>query len=115
MDVDNGLVALARSRSHAAENDFLSPRDFEQRQVLESGADEDQVVVLCVVEGKQAATLYANLPVQQSENAVQFMDRQDLAHTGVMVQNKAALVLYGIVIAHARFGPAHKRRVAENY
>src|SRR6266436_1192786 len=106
MDVDNGLVAFARSGSHAAENEFLSSRDFQQRQILERRADEDQVIVLCVVEGKQTAALYANLPVQQSENAVQFMDSQNLAHTGVMVQNKAALVLCGVVVAHARFGAA---------
>src|SRR5207302_7067215 len=96
-------------------NKFLGSWNFQQCQVLERRADKDQIVVLSVVQGKKTAAFYPDLPMEQSENAIEFVDGQYFANAGVVVQNKAALIFDGIVIAHARFRPTDECRVAENH
>src|SRR5260370_18122087 len=82
--------------------------------MLEGRTDEDQVIAVGLVQRKEAAALYANLPMQQSENTIECVDGQDFTHASVVVQNKATLIFGGVVIPHASLGTPHKRRVAED-
>ncbi len=53
--------------------------------------------------------------MQGIENAVQLVNRQDLTHPGVMIEDDAAAIFGTVEIAHARLRAAHKSSIAENH
>src|SRR5258708_30330047 len=115
MHVNHLHVSLARPGIHSLKNEFLRSRDLQQSQILRRGADEDQIVVPDIIQGKQCPALYPKLAVEQPENAVQFVDRQDLTHSGVMIEDRLTRIGGGIEVTHFRLRTAHKVCVAENY
>ncbi len=115
MHVNHLHVSRARPGIHSLKNEFLRSRDLQQSQILRRGADEDQIVVPDIIQGKQCPALYPKLAVEQPENAVQFVDRQHLAHSGVMIEDRLARIGGRVEVTHIRLRTSHKVGVAENH
>ena len=119
MHVDHFHVSRARSGIHSLKNEFLRSWDLQQSQILRRGADEDQIVVPDIIQGKQCPTLHPELAVEEAENPVQFVDRQDLAYPGVMIKDHLTRIgmfvcgrptkLALLKITHGGCGPVTKR------
>ena len=87
MDVHDGQVALTRSRIKIMEDKVMRTGNFAQGKIFRRRAHENHVVILDVVEGKQASALNANLPVQQPEGVVECMDRQHFPDAGIVFED----------------------------
>jgi hypothetical protein len=85
--VDDSQIAHSRPGSQALKYEFLGAWDIAQSEVLSRRTDKNQVVVLHVIQGKQAAALYPQRFVQQFEDMVELVDRQDFSHAGVVVED----------------------------
>ena len=64
MHIHDNFIALSRPGIRPPEEKFLRTGNIQQRQVLERGANKNQIVVFGVIERKQTAAFYANLTVQ---------------------------------------------------
>src|SRR5258708_30171363 len=115
MNVHSLHLSLASPRIHGLKNECLGSRDLQQSQILRRGADEDEIVVPDIIERRQRPTLHPQLAVEKAENPVQFMDRQDLAHSGVMIENRRMRIGGRAEVTHVRLRPPHKVGVAENH
>src|SRR5437868_14729946 len=89
--------------------------DIKQRQVFRGRTHKDQIVVLGIVQRKQTASLYANLAVQLTKNVVQSIDRQHLAHPGVMVVDGLSRIRRGIEVAQSSLCTPDESAVAESH
>src|SRR5438105_15932460 len=87
MNVDDLDVASPRTGSNLSKDKFLRTGNFQQREILGRRSDENQIIVLRVVQGKQAAALDPNGLVKFYKNPIQRVYRQNLSHAGVMVKN----------------------------
>src|SRR5260370_12147890 len=114
MNIDDLHGAGARPGSNLLEGEFLRVRQLQKSKVYRRRANEDEIVVVGVVKGKQAAALDANLLVKSSEDTIECMHRQHFANSGVMIRNHGAGILGTIVIAHANVRPADKGCVTED-
>src|SRR5258706_321804 len=115
MHVNHLHVSLTRPGIHWLKNEFLGSRDLQQSQILRRGADEDQIVVPDIIQGKQRPTLYSKLAVEETENPVQFVDRQNLTHPGVMIEDPLARIGGRVEVTHVRLRTSYKVGVAENH
>ena len=112
--VDNGMVAFTRTGGDLLENEFLSAWNFQQRKIFNWRADENQIVVFGVVQRKEASSLEPDAAVKKAENAIEFVNGQNLADAGIVVENIGVAIMRRIAVTHARLGPADKSGVAEN-
>src|SRR5258706_7298875 len=115
MRVNHLHVSLTRPGIHGLKNEFLGSRDLQQSQILRRGADEDQIVVPDIIQGKQRPTLYSKLAVEETENPVQFVDRQNLTHPGVMIEDPLAGIGGRVEVTHVRLQTSYKVAVAEKH
>src|SRR5258708_3286990 len=106
--------AHAWSRSNLFEGEFLSGWQLQEGEIFRRRANEDEVVVFGVVQGKQAAGVDGNLLMKFSKNVIQGMHRQHLTDSGVEVRDYRAGILSTIVVAHANVRPADEGCVAED-
>src|ERR1700724_3212901 len=60
MKINNFHGAGAWSRGELLKDEFLGVGEFQKREVLRRRTNEDEIVVLGIVEGKQASALDAN-------------------------------------------------------
>src|SRR5436309_12781879 len=77
-------------------------------------ANEDEIVVLGVIERKQATALDANLLMKFCENSIESVHRQHFADSGVMIRDHGPGIPGTIVVAHANVRPADEGGVAED-
>src|SRR5690349_25150111 len=92
MRIDNLHSAHAGPGSDLLKNKLLSVRQLQKRQVLRGRTYEDEIVVLGVVQGKQAAQLDANLLAMLLENIVESVKGQNFAHSRVVVRNHCSVI-----------------------
>jgi hypothetical protein len=114
MDVEYGQVSLAGTIGHALEDEFVGAGNFQQVEIFRRRADENQVGILGVIEGEETATLHAEIAVQKAEHLIKAVDGNHFADAGVMIPDDVFRIAGGIVIAHAGFGAADERGVAED-
>src|SRR5712672_1075844 len=114
MKIYNLHGASTRPGSNLFEGELLRVRQFEEREVFRRRADEDEVVVLGVVQGKQAAALDANLLMKFSKNTIKSVHRQHFADSGIVIEDRRAGIPGAIVIAHANVRASNKGGVTEN-
>src|SRR2546425_7412738 len=115
MHVHNLQIAFAPAGNHALKNKLLRTWNLQKSEVFRWRADKNQVVVLGVVEGEEAAAFYANPMMEKAEDVIEFVNRQDLTHARVMIQNGVPGVVSRFVIAHPRLGTPDKCRIAEDH
>src|ERR1700721_3070603 len=111
VEVEDGQVSLARPGIETVKDKFLGSRDIEQTQIFGGRADENQVVVLGVIQREQGAAFDANGTIEKIEDPIELVDRQDLSHPGVVVENEGALVGRGIEVAHSCLRSSHKAAI----
>jgi len=114
MKIDDLHGAHKRPGSNLLEDKFLRVGQLQERQILRRRANEDEIVVFGVIQGKQATALDANLLMKFSENIIEGVHRQHFAHSGVMIRNRRAGILGSIVVTHANVRPADKGCVTED-
>src|ERR1051325_2679351 len=114
MRVDDFHSAHAATRSDLFEDEFLSIWQLQKGQVFRRRANENEIVVLGIVQGKQTTALDANLLMKFSENTIESVNGQHFADSRVMIKDRRAGVLGAIVIAHADVWSAYKSGVAED-
>jgi hypothetical protein len=114
MEIDDFGVAAAITVADLAEDEFLGAGDVEEGEIFRGRADEDEVIVFGVVEGEEAATFYAEFLVKEVEDTVEFVDGEDFADAGVVIEDELAFVSGGVVVAHADVGAAGEGGVAED-
>src|ERR1700746_960474 len=114
MKIDYFHGAGAGSGSNLFERELLRIRQFQERKVFRRRANENEVVVLGVIQGKEAAALDADWLMKSSKNIIKSMYRQHFAHPGVMIEDHRAGILGSIVVAHANVGASDKGGVAED-
>jgi hypothetical protein len=114
MDVKNREVAFARTVWHALEDKFTGAGNFEKVEIFGRRADEDQVGILGVIKGEEAAAFHAKVSMQQAEDLIETVDGNYFANASVVVPDGVFLVVGGIVIAHAGFRTANERGVTED-
>ncbi len=114
MNIDDFGVAAANADGDLAKDEFLGAGNVEQGEIFGRRADEDEVVVLGVVERKQAAAFYANFLVEKIEDAIEFVDGEDFADAGVVIEDRLALIAGGVEVAHANVGASGEWGVAED-
>src|SRR5258708_17072420 len=106
MKIDDLHGAHKRPGSNLLEDKFLRVRQLQEGQIFRRRADEDEIVVFCVIQGKQAAALYANLLMELSENIIESVYRQHFADSGVVIRDYRAGIPSTIEVAHASVRPA---------
>ena len=89
MDVDDFRIAFAGAGFDAVKDEFLRAGNFEQSEIFQRRADENQIVVLGIVEREQAATLDAQVAMESVEERVEFVDGDDFADAGVVIEDRA--------------------------
>src|ERR1700692_2926485 len=114
MYVNHRYVSLARPGSHLLKNEFLRSWDLQKSQIFRRRADEDQIVVLDIIQGKQRSALYPKLAVEHAKDPVQLVDRQHLTHSSVMIEDRLPRIGGRVVVPHVRLRTSHKVGVAEN-
>src|SRR5258707_12354414 len=114
MEINDLHGASAGHRSDLFEDECLGGGQLQNGEIFGRRANEDEIVVFGVVQGKQAAALDANLLAKSSENAIEGVHRKHFTDSGVMIQDHRAGILGTIVIAHASVGPADESCVAED-
>src|ERR1700731_1007137 len=114
MKIDDLHGAHARPRSDLPEVEFLDIWQLQEGQIFRRRANEDEIVVFCVIQGKQAAALDANLLMKLPENIIQRVYRQHFADSSVVIQDHRAGIPGTIVIAHASVRPADEGSVTED-
>src|SRR5260370_6506210 len=114
MNVDDSDVASPHTRCDLLENKLLGAEDFEGRRVFRWRADQDQIIVFCIVQRKKAASLDAKILVQRAKYLVECMLGQNFADSSVVVQDWRFRVARCIEVAHAGIRPANESRVTEN-
>src|ERR1700687_6482110 len=67
MKIDDFHGARARPRSDLFECEFLGVWQLQERQIFRRRANEDEIVVFCVIQGKPATAFDANLLMKSSE------------------------------------------------
>src|SRR6266566_1961229 len=115
MKIDDLHGARAGPGSDLLEGEFLSGGQLQEGQIFRRRANEDEVVVLGVIQRKQATALDTNLLMKFAENAIESVNGQDFADSGVVIQDHRAGILGAIVVAHANVGPADEGGVAEDH
>src|SRR5260370_14972707 len=115
MKIDDLHSARAGPGNDLFEGEFLSGRQLQEGQIFRRRANEDEVVVLGVIQRKQATALDTNLLMKFAENAIESVNGQDFADPGVVIQDHRAGIPGSIVVAHANVGPADKGGVAEDH
>jgi hypothetical protein len=115
MDVKNREVAFARTVWHALEDKFTGAWNFQQIEIFGGRAYENQIGILSVVEGEEAAALDTEIAVELAEYLIEAVDSNYFTDSGVMIPDDVFRVVSGIVIPHAGFGTAHERGVAEDH
>src|SRR5260370_16332988 len=115
MKIDDLHGAHKRPGSNLLEDKFLRVGQLQERQILRRRANEDEIVVFGVIQGKQATALDANLLMKFSENIIEGVHRQHFAHSGVMIRNPPAGILGSIVLIHPNLRPAGKGLLLEGY
>src|SRR5690349_3160636 len=103
MNVGDREVSLARTARNALKRELTSAGQLRKLQVLRRGTDEDQVVIVGIIEGEEAASFDAQVMVQVTEDLIEFVDRQYFAHPSVVVPNLRFGIARGIEVAHAGF------------
>src|ERR1700730_1143441 len=96
------------------ECEFLGRGYVQKGEIFRRRTDEDQIVVLRVIQGKEAAALDANLLLQLPESIVEGVHSQNFTYARVVIQDPRFAVACSIVVTHAGIGASHKRRIAEN-
>src|SRR5207302_9484847 len=107
-------VPLRNSSSHPLEHKVLRTRNFTQRQVLRWRTNEDQVIVLGVDQRKKTAALNTQILVEQIEDFIKSMHRQNFSHARVVIEDVRSGVLRGVVITHSTVRTPHESRIAED-
>src|SRR5262249_5054445 len=100
MGIDNLHSSHARPGSDLFEHKLLRIRQLQKGQVLRRRANKDEIVVLRIVERKQAPSLHANWLAKFLENIIERMDGQNFTDSRIVVQNHGSGILGTIVITH---------------
>src|SRR5947209_18392094 len=98
MRVDDFHRAHAATRSDLFEDEFLRIWQLQEGQVFRRRPNENEVVVLGIVQGKQTTALDANLLMKLSENTIESVNGQHFTDPRVMIQDRRAGILCAIVI-----------------
>src|SRR5262249_1399350 len=114
VDVYDFHVARPRTGSDLLEDKLLGVRYLQQRQVFRWRTDEYQVIVLGVVQREETAAFDPKALVQLTEDIVERMHSQNLAHSGVMVQDHCVQVPGAIVVTHTSVRAPDKGSIAED-
>src|SRR6267378_859955 len=114
MKIDNFHSARAPPGSDLFECEFLGAWQLQERQIFRRRANEDEIVVFCVIQGKQATALDANLLMKSSENVIEGVHRQHFSDSGVVIQDHCAGIPGTVVVAHTNERPADEGRVTED-
>src|SRR5258708_8878549 len=115
MSIDDSHVAGPRTVCDLLENKVLGAEDFEEGRVFCWCADQDQVVVFCVVEREKAASLDPKILVQRVKYLVKRMHGQDLAASSVVIQDECVRVPPRIEITHPGICPATETPVTATH
>src|ERR1051325_8065968 len=113
MRVDDFHSAHAATRSDLFEDEFLGIWQLQKGQVFRRRANENEIVVLGIVQGKQTTALDANLLMKFSENSIESVNGQHFADSRVMIKDRRAGVLGAIVIANADVWSASQSGLAQ--
>jgi hypothetical protein len=114
VNVKNREVALAGTDGHALEDELSCTRNFQKVQIFRRRADENQVGILGVIQGEEAAALDAEIAAELAENLIEAMDSNYFADAGVVIPDNVFRVVGRVVITHSGFGAAYERGVAEH-
>src|SRR5258706_5424924 len=98
MSIDDSHVASPHTVCDLLENKLLGAEDFEEGRGFWGCADQNQVVVFCVVEREKTASLDPQILVQRVKYLVKRMHRQDLADSTVGIQDEGGSLAGPIVI-----------------
>src|SRR5215471_6169397 len=112
--VDDFHISGTRPGLNLLKDKFTSAWNLLQSQILRRRANENQVVVFCVVQRKKASSLNPQGLVECSENQIQIVNRKNLSDASVMIKNRTLSILGGVVIPHARIGASDEGGIAEN-
>ena len=80
----------------ALKHELVRAGNIQQAQVFGRRSDKDQIIVLRVIEREQASALHPNLLMQLGENLIEIINRQDLTHSGVMVEDRLPRITLGL-------------------
>src|SRR5947209_3318548 len=113
--IDDNEIASSHRGIEPAEHEVLRAWDIQERKIFRRRTDKNQILVLGIVERKQAASFHPQGMFQNRKYLVQFVNTENLAYTGVVVENRPLGIGSSIVVFHARLRAAHELGIAENH
>ncbi len=90
MHILYGQISLARSGIQPLENKLARSGQIDQAEILRRRTHENQIIVLGVVQRKQRTTLDSKRTVEQVEDMVQLVDRENFSYTRVVIKDECA-------------------------